>query len=275
MEIKKIIACADVHIRNYIRQDEYADLLTNFINQCHEICNGLKKEEVRIVICGDMLHQKNNISPDLITIVSTFIRELENIGIVLVIAGNHDLVENNLSKKDAISSIFDTAQFQNAHLLDAILGYKSGYVIDNNITWSLYSIYDNYAKPDIPSAKKDAENNKIIGLYHGMLIGAQLNNGTIVDNGLEGDVFDGCDIVLAGDIHKRQKIMRHGIEIIYSGSLIQQNYGETVTQHGFTVIDVPTLESKFVDLVSSYGMYKIEIKDIDDIKNNKEIIINY
>jgi hypothetical protein len=36
-----------------------------------------------------------------------------------------------------------------------------------------------------------------------------------------------------------------------------------------------TLSNTFIPLDSQYGMYKFEIKNIDDIDNDKEILINY
>lgn len=275
MAIKKVIHCSDIHIKNLLRHDEYAEQLTKFIEKCKEIREPFEKDEVRIVIAGDLIDQKNNITPELITFVSTFIRELESIAKVIVIAGNHDLIVNNLSRKDAISSIFETAAFDNAFLLDMELGYQSGYVVDDNITWCLYSIFDNFNKPNIFEAKNENPSNKIIGLYHGMIIGSMLYNGNIVDSGVQGELFEGCDCVMAGDIHKQQNLKRGDVTIVYPSSLIQQNYGETVTQHGFCVWDVETMTSEFIPLLSEYGMYKFEIKDISDIDNDKEILVNY
>jgi len=275
MSVKKIIHCGDIHINNVLRHEEYAEQLTNFINKCKEITASLEKEEVRIVISGDILHSKNNISPELITFVSTFIRELEEIAKVIVIAGNHDLIVNNLSRKDAISSIFETAAFENAFLLDMELDYQSGYIIDDNITWCLYSIFDNFQKPNLRKAKEDYPNNKIVGLYHGMIVGSMLFNGNIVDCGVQDDLFENCDCVMAGDIHKHQILRRGDIEIVYPSSLIQQNYGETITQHGFVVWNMENLTNEFIPLKSDYGMYKFEIKNIEDIDNNKECLINY
>lgn len=275
MNVKKIIHCSDIHINNILRHEEYAEQLSKFIEKCKMISEPFQKDEVRIVIAGDILHSKNNISPELITFVSTFIRELENIAKVIVIAGNHDLIVNNLSRKDAISSIFETAAFENAFLLDMELNYQSGYVIDNNITWSLYSIFDNFQKPNLQNAKNDYPNNKIVGLYHGMIVGSMLFNGNIIDSGVQGDIFEHCDCVMAGDIHKHQILKRGDVEIVYPSSLIQQNYGETITQHGFVVWDMENLTNEFIPLENDYGMYKFEIKTIDDIDNNKECLINY
>lgn len=275
MAIKKVIHCSDIHINNVLRHEEYAEQLTKFIEKCQEIASPFEKDEVRIVISGDLIHQKNNITPELITFVSTFIRQLETVAKVIVIAGNHDLIVNNLSRKDAISSIFETAAFGNAHLLDIELNYQSGYIVDDNITWCLYSIFDNFNKPNIEEAKESFPTNRNVGLYHGMIVGSMLYNGTIVDSGVQGELFEGCDCVMAGDIHKRQHLKRGDVEIVYPSSLIQQNYGETITQHGFIVWDIETMTNEFVPLESEYGMYKFEIKNIEDIDEDKEILVNY
>lgn len=273
--VKKIIHCSDIHIKNFLRHEEYAEQLTKFIEKCSDIAKNYEKEEIRIVIAGDLIDQKNNITPELITFVSSFIRQLEEIATVIVTAGNHDLIVNNLSRKDAISSIFETACFDNAYLLDKELNYQSGYVVDDNITWCLYSIFDNFNKPNIEEAKNDNPNNKFVGLYHGMIIGSMLYNGTIVDSGVQGNVFEGCDCVMAGDIHKQQNLKRGDVEIVYPSSLIQQNYGETITQHGFIVWDMENLTHEFINLESEYGFYKFELKNVEDIDNDVEILVNY
>lgn len=276
MEIKCIIQVSDVHIRNFMRLDEYIVQLNKFIDKCKIIASEYSKEEVRIVICGDLVHQKNTISNELLIFASKFIRQLEEIGTVVVIAGNHDLVLNNLSRKDTITCLFETAQFNNAYFLDAELSYMSGYLVDNNITWVLYSIYDDYNVPNITNVKKEYPNNICLGLFHGMVKGSMLSNGSINENGINGDIFSDCKYILAGDIHKRQVMDFKGTKLVYPGSLIQQNMGETITQHGFCVWKLDKeLTFNFVDLESEYGMFKFKINNIDDIKNNNEKLLNY
>ena len=53
--------------------EEYVSVLEKFIKKCKEVCKNNKKEEIRIVICGDLLHSKNQLSPNLITITSFFL----------------------------------------------------------------------------------------------------------------------------------------------------------------------------------------------------------
>lgn len=273
--VKLIIHTADIHIRNYQRLEEYNEQLMKFIDMCKVLTEPYEKDEVRIAIVGDILQSKNDISPELISFTSAFLRELEQIAKVIFIAGNHDLIVSNKTRKDAITGIFETAQFENTFFLDYELDFQSGYVIDDNITWAVYSIYNSYLKPDIEKSKEENPNNIVVGLYHGMIVGSTLNNGSVVDCGVDGDIFSGCDCVMAGDIHKRQTLKRGDVPIVYCGSLIQQTYGETVTQHGFSVWNMETLEHKFIDLESEYGLYDFEISSFEDVDNDKEILKNY
>ena len=81
-------------------------------------------------------------------------------------------------------------------------------------------------------------------------------------------------MVLLGDIHKRQSFNHKGIKIAYSSSLIQQNFGENVSKHGFLFWDVENKNFTEYDVENEYPLYNIKIKSIDDIEQNKEIFTN-
>lgn len=272
-KIKLVIQCGDIHIRNFQRLEEYSEQLERFVEKCKDIAKDYEKDEIRILICGDLVHSKNEISNELIVFSSYFLRQLEEIATVLVYAGNHDLLVNNTSRTDTLTALFDTANFENCKFIDGMLNYESGLIEDGNVIWALYSIYNGFMPPNMDGI--DREGKKVIGLYHGMVQGATLNNGTVVEGGIDGGLFDGCDCVMAGDIHKRQVLKRGDVEIVYSGSLIQQTFGETVTQHGFVVWDIENMTHEFIDLESDYGLYDISIESIDDIDNDKEKLINF
>lgn len=275
MSIKKVIHCADIHVHNFVRLEEYSVQLERFVEKCKEIAEPYDKDEVRIVVCGDICHSKTTISNELIVYVSNFIRELEKICKVIVISGNHDLLMNNQSRVDTLTAIFEAAQFENAVFLDKILDYQSGIVNDENISWALYSVFDEYKRPSIEEVSDPFDDgHKVIGLYHGTVVGATLNNGTVMEDGMDGDIFHGCDAVMCGDIHKRQVLKRGDVEIVYSGSLIQQTFGETVSQHGFVVWDIPSMTHEFVDLETDYGLFDVEVKSIEDIDNDIEVLKN-
>lgn len=273
--IKLVLHTGDIHVYSNIRFDEYNEQLMKFIEKCKELSEPYEKDEVRIVICGDIVHNKLTISNDQMVLVANFIRELEKIAKVIVISGNHDTIIDNVTKKDTLSGVFETAQFENAFYLDLELGFQSGYIIDDNITWVVYSIYNGYMKPDFEKAIEDYPNNTVVGLYHGDIVGGKYYNGTVMEDGLSKEAFNGCNCVMMGHIHKRQELKNYDTPLVYCGSLIQQNHGETVTQHGFVKWNIETLEYEYIDLESEYGYFNFEIKDIEDIENDKEILLNF
>ena len=277
MAIKRVYQIADVHIPTYQRLDMYVEQLNKLVDSIKEDAgkSGLSDEEMRIVICGDLVNSKNIVTNELNVFASMFIRNLSSIAKVICIAGNHDLIESNASRVDTITAIFETAQFENAVFIDMELGYESGIVYDDNITWALYSFYDGYRRPDIESAVSEKPDNTVVGLYHGQVVGLKLFNGIVTGDGQECGIFDGCRCVMAGHIHKRQSIKRGDCEIVYSGSVLQKDYGESVTQHGYVVWDMDTLKYDYVDIPSEYGYYDFSISSIDDINENREKLRNY
>ena len=272
--VKCVIHCADLHIRNFQRLEEYAEQLNKFIEKCKDIASEYNEGEVRILISGDLVNNKNNVSNELFTFTSTFLRQLEEIAPVIVFAGNHDLLTNNSSRMDTLTALFDTAGFKNCRYIDQLIGYESGCICDDNIIWALYSIFDDFNKPDLEWVEREKD-TRVIGLYHGMVVGATLNNGFLVQDGFDGDAFDGCDAVMAGHIHKYQVLKRNGIEIVYPSSIIQQTFGETVSLHGFVVWNLEDMTHKYVDLETNYGLYDVSIESIEDIDEDKEKLINF
>ena len=171
--IKQIIHLADIHIRNFQRLEEYSIQLEKVVEKCKELCEGFEKDEVRIVISGDLVHSKNTISNELMVFASYFLRQLEEIATVIVIAGNHDLIVENQARTDTMTALFDTADFKNCKFLDAVLEYKSGCAVDENVVWCLYSIYDDFMRPTTLEDTREANPNaRFVGLFHGQIIGA-------------------------------------------------------------------------------------------------------
>lgn len=277
MPIKRIYQVADVHIPIYQRLEMYSVQLEKLIESISNDANssGLEMDEMRIVICGDLVNSKNNVTNELNVFASTFIRRLEEVAKVICIAGNHDLIEGNTSRTDTLTAIFQTAQFQNSVFLDYELGYNSGIVYDDNVTWALYSFYDDFMRPDIENAREEKPNNTVIGLYHGQIVGSKLFNGFVSDSGQCADTFKGCDVVMAGHIHKRQVIEKQGVKIVYSGSVVQKDYGESITQHGYAVWDLYSMEFEFIDIPSDYSYYDFSVNSMEDIENGLERLNNY
>lgn len=273
--IKKIIHISDLHIRPIKRHEEYKTQLIKAIESFSEIASEYEFDEVRIVITGDIFHTKIDISNEQIDLFSWFLRELAGIAPVIIIGGNHDLLENNIDRMDSLTPIIRLMKLNNVKFLDMELNYKSGIYVDNNIVWCLYSIFDHYNIPEIKIERVNYPDKKFIGLFHGALIGSKTDVGFEFTNGFSTSIFDGCHVVLCGDIHKKQELNYKETKIVYPGSLIQQDFGESVSNHGFLLWDVDTLEYEEHDIESEYGFYKFRITSINDVDNQTEEFINF
>ena len=55
------------------------------------------------------------------------------------------------------------------------------------------------------------------------------------------------------------KLKRKKARVTYSGSLVQQNFGESVSGHGLLVWDLDTLEYEAIDIQNDYGYYTMDV----------------
>jgi hypothetical protein len=62
--------------------------------------------------------------------------------------------------------------------------------------------------------------------------------------------------------------------ICFSGSLLQNNFGESVGNHGFLSWDVESREFTEHNIETNFGFYNFKVKSVEDIENNKEILTN-
>ena len=273
--IKKIIHISDIHIRNIKRHEEYYEQLLRFIDSCKEIATHYEYNEVRILLAGDLFHQKIQTSNEQTSMLSWLFKKLQEVAPLVIIAGNHDFMESNVERMDSITPIINLMGLENVHFLDMETNYKSGCIVDENIVWCLYSIFDNYKKPDINIERVNHPDKKFIGLFHGAITGSKTDTGFEFEHGMSTDIFDGCDAVMCGDIHKKRELNYKNIKIVFSGSLIQQDVGESVSSHGYLVWDAETLEYDEYDIESNYGYYKFKINSIQDMEDGTEEFVNF
>lgn len=281
--IKKIIHTADIHIRNIKRHDEYNEQLNKFIDSCRNNASDYEYNEVRILLAGDLFHQKIQTSNEQTKLLAGLLRELQIIAPVIIIAGNHDFMENNIDRMDSITPIIKLMELENVHYLDMDNNYKSGCVIDDNIVWCLYSIFDSYKTPEINIERVNYPDKTFIGLFHGAITGSKTDIGYEIEHGISVDIFNGCDVVLCGDIHKRGDIDFNSeingdnltCKATYPGSLLQQDKGESVSKHGYLFWDVENLDYDEIDLDSEYGFYKFRINSIQDVEDGIEEFVNF
>ena len=262
--IKKIYHISDIHIHLNFKHDEYREVFSKLYDVLKQ---EPKPKNSCVVITGDILHSKTELSPECIHLTVEFLQNLSNIMTVILIAGNHDANLSNPNRLDSISPIIEKfiskknkgpAQQKLYYLKDTGI-YKFKHVM-----FCVTSVFDYNFIPEIqvPDIKKCFK----IALFHGRVNGALLYNGIKLDGELNNKLgktitpsnFTGYDYSLLGDIHKYQFLDKKKT-IAYSGSLIQQNHGENLKGHGVLVWDLYKKTTKFIEIPNNYGYYSLKV----------------
>lgn len=248
MKVDKVYHLADIHLRNLKRHNEYREVFQKFLDNV----DNDNLENSIIYLAGDIAHAKTEMSPELVREVSWFLTQCANRKHTFLITGNHDCNLNNNHRLDVLSPIVDNLNNDRIHYLRDTGVYEFG-----NLTFVVYSILDN--KENWPDGNTIDGQNKIC-LFHGPVNKAETDIGyTVSSNSFTTDMFDGFDMVMLGDIHKRQTL---GVPTIaYAGSLIQQNHGESLDKHGYLLWDVESRTFEEFDIQNDYGFYTLDVND--------------
>jgi DNA repair exonuclease SbcCD nuclease subunit len=252
-KITHIYHLADLHIRNLKRHAEYRLVFDRFLKNVKN--DGI--ESSIIYIGGDIAHAKTEMSPELVREISWFLTECSKLREVVLIAGNHDCNLNNNSRLDVLTPIIENLNNERIHYFR-----DTGIYEFHNLTFVVYSILDK--RENWPSGFDVVGENKIC-LFHGPVDKARTDVGYAVSSSrFTTEMFNGFDLVLMGDIHKRQILQEYDSNnskpiVSFCGSMIQQNHGELLNGHGYLLWDVQNRTFKEFDLHNDYGYLTIDI----------------
>ena len=224
----KCIHIADVHFRGLSRHEEYRESFNDLFRQARAL-----KPDV-IFVGGDIVHSKTQgISPELIDILSWWFTGLAEIAPTHVILGNHDGLLHNKHRQDAITPIVNALDNSRLFL------YKNSGVYPTGIdgyNWCVFSCFDE-ENWDIVKPEAGCVN---IAVYHGAVHGSLTDVDWSIDGDVDFKMFSEFDFTFLGDIHKQQYLDEEK-RVAYSGSTIQQNYGETPGK-GFLFWDIDDVD---------------------------------
>lgn len=240
-------------------------------------------DDLGVVIVGDVFHNKGRIDAPGVHLFTQLITGLSALGHVYLVEGNHDVHQSDaegFSLLDAFTAFFkstprvtfmrasghyvsddETCGFGVMSVRDVLeMGNTSGHVKD------IPTFPDPFLFPKSVTHK--------IALYHGQVSNSH-EDGHVGWGPVSCDWFRGYDVALLGDTHTRTVhnavtnphtskhnrssrqatndiccLRHHHVAVDtqrlvwgYSGSLVQQNYGEPMNGHGFLLWD---LENKKV-----------------------------
>ena len=275
MPLSHIFHLSDLHIRNgdntFSRYEEYRQVFGETIVSLNSNIADLKLSfnDFIIVITGDIFHNKNVIGNYGLFIYREFIQLLSKIGRLYIISGNHDYDQSDPNKPSLVySSTFDIPNV-------FVLNTSTSFVIDD-VGFSFVSINNTLDKyrnsgriQDLPAFPIIAEHVKYkVALFHGTFASAKLYNGKSIEetfNPYPLEWVKEFDYVLLGDIHKRQVFTYKKKTICgYSGSLIQQNFGEDIINHGYLIWNLGSSEASEINVYNDIGYINI----VEDVSNN-------
>jgi len=284
MVLTHIFHLSDLHIRNgdntYSRYEEYKEVFKNTIVSIKKEVEVLELpfENFIIVITGDIFHNKSVIGNYGLIMYRKFIQALSDIGRTYIISGNHDYDQSDINKPSLVYST--TFAIPNVFVLNT----TTSFIIDE-IGISFVSIddtLDNYRNSgrlqDLPPFPSISGNVKFkLALFHGSFAAAKLYNGKTVEdtfNPYPLEWVSDFDYVLLGDIHKRQVFSYKNKTICgYAGSLIQQNFGEDIVNHGYLIWDLYNKDIKKVNVYNDKGFVNIRESESSESSDNKDIMI--
>jgi DNA repair exonuclease SbcCD ATPase subunit len=269
-KLKRIYHIADIHIRNVKRHKEFRQVFEKMFEEIRQ----RGTENSLIYLAGDIAHAKLEMSPELVKEISWLFTECTKHCPTILIAGNHDCNMNNSDRLDVLTPIVEALNLENFWYLKDTQIWKY-----RQCEFAVFSIFDN--KDNWPQSYSLTAETKI-ALFHGPVDHSETDIGYVVSSRhFTTDMFDGYDLALLGDIHKRQELKSpRGCRCVYAGSLVQQNFGETLDKHGFLVWDLDTLTYEEVDIQNDYGYYTMDIiagvvPDVTDLPTHPRLRVRF
>ena len=258
-EIRYVYHLSDIHIRSPKRREEYKQVFERTYEKIISESEG-KGNQSLIVLTGDIMHHKSDISTEAWDMMSKFFERLSDILPVIIIAGNHDCVVTNPDRMDAITAFIDNKrELKNFYYLK-----KTGLYKYDNIIFGLTDIYtmEIFSAENITNQLMSSltqENKYKIALYHGQIRGAVTDqNYKIKSEKIRANDFGNYHYGFFGDIHKHQ-YLNENKTFAYAGSLIQQTHGESLKNHGILKWDLLKNRSKLLEIENDYGFCTINV----------------
>lgn len=272
--VDKIVHISDIHIRKHDRHNEYRVIFGKLYRVLESYYNA--NPNMMVVITGDIMHDKTDIVPESLDLLRDFIVNISNICEVVLIVGNHDVNIFNIGSMDCLQPIItDLYTVNPVHLLkenDIYSLYNPSIDKTLNIRFGLTNIWASKVTP-----VKSKKNVIDIALYHGTIHGATIDTSDhIFSNSSMFNCtdFKKYDIVMLGDIHKFQ-FLNVNKTIAYPGSLIQQNRGESLLDHGYILWDVKSKTGEFHRIRNEFGFLNVIVDDTFKDISNIEQLFNY
>lgn len=257
----KIFHIADIHIKNLERHDEYRI-------QFDKLYKIIKENDIDIVaIIGDLVDNFIEISNEAKILAGEFLNNLSNISKeVIIVSGNHDLRKKSLNRINSIETIVKLINNKKISYFD-----KSGFYDDKlfDVVWVNHAHQEKNINPWINIPHNKDESKIYIDLFHDPVNGCSTDAGKIFQDSKLRSIKDfKGNLTLLGDIHKHQALDKNK-RIVYSSSLIQQNFGEDFNHGGvlWNINSKSDISWDFINIPNDHAFINIYINELTDYDN--------
>lgn len=266
-KVRKIFHLSDLHIRtgdkSQCRFDEYTTVFKNTLTRIE--CQ-LTTDSV-IILTGDIFHNKSKVEASGIVLFYGFMSALAKLAPVYIIQGNHDYRQDQTDTPDLISALLYDQTIPNVCYLD-----NTGQYLAGDVGFGLVSVRDTLIPgdtsgqvdelPDFPDPTTfPSMINHKVALFHGTINNCTLQNYMKSPTGYPIKWFAGYDIACLGDVHLQQvhgEWKQGNLKWGYPGSLVQQDFGEPIIDHGFLIWDLEEKSVYAENVLNNTGFMKIK-----------------
>jgi DNA repair exonuclease SbcCD ATPase subunit len=257
---------ADLHIKDTCRIE-----LKHAINK---VCDQINRDKIKYsdslkicIVAGDIFHTKTKYtSLNTIDFFEIFDKLTKTCDYVITIQGNHDMNLNNNTSIDLIYPLIN--KYKNLYHFTETGNYIIQDIIINQISFNVISSADSFLNPIHP-INYDTKYNFLI--LHETIDGLLCNNINLSGR-IKYENLLKYDIVFMGHIHEANFInetaetaekSKSKYNIAYSGSLIQQNIGESYIKGyiRWKIFDDKMIKRKFIAIPNDRGFIKININN--------------
>lgn len=273
----KAIIVGDLHIDNRKSSIKNSESFDEIFRLFRQLTNKVLEERPDFVIfVGDIFDSPESISTNVLSVVTMLFNDLSSLVKVIIIAGNHDVVDDNIQSIDLTGG-------SKGHLRSSLVYYfklnEEIYVVDkpqinhfDEIKTSILFIpYNNDIVESLNSISKDIRQsytNILIGHFETKDVNyiKMIPDQSLVEHIPSAkELFDKYhqNLVLLGHIHDMSIIEEGNNRLVYVGSARNINYNNRDEVKGMHILDLNTLSLEFVPNTDT-AIYKV-FRDPNDL----------
>ena len=259
----EIALCADIHLGLHQSSTDWHNISIDFGHWLKQTL--LDKNIKDIIILGDTIENRNEVSVPTLHFLYKFFKILEDFNIIIVL-GNHDCY---YSKRSDVHSLGTLSDWSNIEVIDKPMLLS---MFNKNLMFCPWN-----------TGVNDISTSDII-FGHFDINTFKMNGGRICENGLETQtLLNKSPLTVSGHFHCTEERKYKNGKIVYVGSPYEQNWGECGDPKGIYILDIDDSNLTFIPNKVSPRHIKLRFSELlavgkitDNIK--KEItgnIVNF